>query len=643
MRMSRCLAPLLAVLLTLPAAAASHHGEEIAQLVAEQGLQVYEEMPADADGELESPLLVDSRGKRNIAETNLNFAVALLASNTEEELARQVVSAVLEHQDTVEGSPTRGLFRWFADEAEDYSADATMYIAPTLAHLARTVEGRDLRGDLEQRAALAAEGLLNMRERPRRGYGGAMWAGAVMSLAEVTGDDAAASEGGKVVGSTLEALRRRGPGGVHSPTFDALRIGGLRWAWQHAPDDQARDAAEAALGICYADMLQRYDPEIAMVTGAVGRAYAADYLGEGGVARYLLACDLPSALEGMTQVTPLAMYFALSGFRPDEELLALEQIDSELEMRTRTPDPERQAPEQFSTCTWRTRGLSLGTMSGTVTGSSIPILATYDVQERPASYFYVFGGPATVHSAQAGPLSISSFDFDEVGVGRRLRVGVRGVLGPRDQIDRVLINTEEWIGEPEAIGQGGTIAVRRGSSYIGVRILAVGAPDSPVSDRKPARVEWFAEGEMDTLRLTIFGRSARYALSQPLYDVRVGVLVEVAPMDEFGSLDEFAGHIAGRRVNQNIREERERIEDEEERRIPGRHEITPRVDQRYARYRFHEMTLRGEKPRIGLEHEMMRNRLVSRKLPFELPDSYLWISPGLTMIEGGEVIDFVAE
>lgn len=638
MRASRHLVPMLAAVLMLQPVIASEHGEYISLLVAQQGLETHEAMREAAEEAPVSPLLPDVTGRRNIAETNLNWAAALVA-NGEADLAAEVIGAALEHQETDEDASRRGLFRWFAEEGEDYTTDATIYVGPTLAHLVRTVEERDLRRDLEQSARLALAALVEMRERPREGYGGAMWAGAVLSLADVVGDDAAAQAGARVVMTTLDALRKRGRGGVHSPTFDALGIGGLRWAWQYAPDDATRAAAEAALGICYADMLQRYDPTTAMVSGAIGEAYRADYLGGTGVARSLLACDLPSALMAAKSVRPLAMYFALSDFRPHEELISMAESGSEFKVRTRTPDPEGVAPEKTSTCTWRTGGLSLGTMSGVVTGSSIPILATCDLPERPTSYFYVFGGGATLHSAQAGPVAICSFDFDGVGVAGRVQVGVRGMLGRRDQIDRVIVGTDEWIGEPRAIGRNVVVALRRGGSYLGMKILDTGAVGKAPSATKPGRVEWYAEGTMDSLLLTVSGRTADYPLPEPLFDVRVGLLVEVAPSAQFDSLEEFAAHVAGRRVSQQVREERERVDTEEERQIPGRHEIRPRAERRYARYLYHEMTLAGDEPTLGLVQEMLRNRLVSRTLPTELPADYLWVSPALTLTGSGRVPD----
>lgn len=632
MRAPRRLVPLLMAMLVLPTMIASANVKQITERVVQQGLQMHEQM---RQADPAAVLLIDSAGRHNLAETNLNWAAALLTASVQVDLAQRVIAQSLQHQDREAGSATRGLFRWYAESGEQYSSDATLYIAPTVAYLSGATGVGELRGDLRQSARLALDGLLAMPDRPRYGYGGAMWAGAVLSLADRLGDADAAQEGVRALVSTTDALRRNGLGGVHSPTFDALRIGGLRWAWEHSPDEQSRNVAEAALGICYADMLQRYDATTAMVTGAIGHAYASDYLGQSGIARYLLACDLDSALELAQSVTPLGMYFALTGYSPHEELLALAQSSDAREVRTRTPDPAGEAPELWSTCTWTAGGMSLGTMSGPVTGASIPLLATCDLPKRPTSYFYVYGGQATVHSAQFGPLALASFDFDEVGMGRRIQVGVRGVLGRRDQIDRVVIGVEDWIGEPRAVGQNVAIALQRGSSYLGIKILQTGPAGAAPPATKPGRIEWFAEGNMDSLLLTVAGRAATYPLPAPLHDVRVGLLVEVAHGDDFGSLDEFAAHLASRRVSQSLEEEKRRVETEEARQIPGRHEIRPIAEMRFARFLFHEMSLERSEQPLGLVQELLRNRLQSRTLPVELPDNYLWVSPALTLTTGG--------
>ena len=278
-----------------------------------------------------------------------------------------------------------------------------------------------------------------------------------------------------------------------SPTFDAMRIGGLRWAWQYAPDEATRAAAQTALRVYYADLLQRYDSANAMVLGPIGRSYESDYLGTTGVPCYLLACDLPSALAAARAVGPLAMYFALADYAPSPGLVALaEDRSGSREVRSRTPDPTRRSVESAGTCTWIGPGMSLGTMSGTVEPSSIPVLVTCDLPERPTSYFYAFGAPATVQSAQSGALALCSFTFD--GGGRRIQVSVHGVLGRRDQIDRVIVerhggsaSLRRWVerrgGPATRFVSGHDLEVAQGQRY--------GLSQARV-------IEWYAEGNMDS-------------------------------------------------------------------------------------------------------------------------------------------------
>ncbi len=623
---------------------AAEYGTHLAVLAASYGDELYDRRDEITYYDDASHLVRDRNGRLNVAESSLNYAAALLAAGEHGERALQVIDAVLARQDSEEGSPTRGLFPWMGDESAAPDAVGTTYLAPALAYVARTVADPLVQARVRQSVRMALDGLLVAPERSRQGFGLAMWAGAVCSLAAVVDDTDAQAAAAQAVNAILNRLRARGLDGVHSPTFDALRIGGLRWAWQYALDDQARAAAALALRIYYADMLQRYAPESAMITGAIGSAYAADYLGQSGVSRYLLACDLPSAVAACRDASPLAMYFALSEYVLPPEMVSLaEGPRPATEVRTRTPAAEGEGAEANSTCTWIAPGMSLGTMSGPVDGSSIPVLATCDLPERPTSYFYLVGGPATVQSVQSGSLALCSFNFDGIGVGLRQQAAVRGVLGRRDQIDRVIVGRHEWIGEPEAVGQNGIVAVQRGSSFVGVKILDVAVGRTPRTEVKPGVLAWYAEGNMDSLMLTVYGRRETYRLPEPLFDVRVALLVEVQPAAKFGSLKDFAEQVGGRRVTQEVTQSRARVDQLDERRIPGRHEITAVGEMRFANYLRHTMTLVDEALPLGLTEELLRNRVESRTLPMELPTGWLWASPALNLSVGGELSAAVGE
>ena len=637
MRSLRYLAMILMIGAAIIPSSAAEHGSYVALLISQQGLEAWDAIRAGADEPVDSALLLDGNGRRNIAETNLNWAAALLQTGERTDLARKVIEEALGHQDTAEGSPTLGLFRWYADPAQPYSADATLYLAPALAYLASSEDTGELKETLQQRAAMALQGLL-AADRPTGGFGAAMWAGAVASLADAVDQPDAAETAATAVTSMLSRLRREGLGSVHSPTFDALRIGGLRWAYQFAASDAARQEARMALEICYADMLQRYDPATGMLAGAIGIAYPADYLGDAGIAQYLLACDLPSALSQTRSASPLAMYFALSDYTLPDELVAMaEERTGAVEIRTRTPAEEgSEAAEARSTCTWVADGMSLGTMSGEVETSAIPIMATCDLPQRPTAYLYSFGGSATVQSAQSGGLAICSFNFDRIGVGARIKAGVQGMLGRRDSIDRVLVGRHEWIGEPEALGQNTVIALRRGSSYLGIKILSVDATGAGGSSTKPAAIEWLREGNMDSLMLRIYARRSGYPLPKPVHDIRIGLLVEVAPVSQYASLEEFGDHVSKRRVSQDTTKERVRIDLDQERQIPGRHEIKTGAEMRFVNLLYHEMTLVDDALPLGFTEELLLNQLRSRTVPTALPEDYLWASPGLVLQRGGE-------
>ena len=115
-------------------------------------------------------------------------------------------------------------------------------------------------------------------------------------------------------------------------------------------------------------------------------------------------------------------------------------------------------------------------------------------------------------------------------------------------------------------------------------------------------------------------------------------LLVVCAASQFGGLEEFAQHLSGRRVSQSTREERVRTDDTDRRVIPGRDEPRTGAEIKFARYLYHEMALRDETLPLGLTEELLRNQLVSRTLPVELPQDYLWASPALTLVRGGEPV-----
>lgn len=625
-----------------PLGATPEHLARIAQLVAQYGDQVI--TTADATRQLtnfdpDSGLVRDAGGRLNIAESSLNYAAALLEAGVNPERAGQVIEAVLAQQDRTEDSPTRGLFRWMAGAGSAYDANATLYLAPALAHLTRELKSSGRAGEaLRQSASLALTGLLAHPKRPQDGFVAAMWAGAVCALGEATGTAIGQEAGRQLVSRWLAQVVQSGLSDGNSPTFDALRIGGLRWAWQCAADEQARAEAEFALELCYRDLLQRYEPNSGLIGGAMLTAYPADYAGRPDLPAWLLAVDMPEVLSRLDQAEPLAMYFALSRYAPRPEVLALAGARTEAyELRTRVPAEDPALPEAASTCTWMAPGRSLGTMSGPAGRWSIPIMVTSDMPARGTSYWYLPDVAGHVQSAQTGGLAICSFTFDGIGLPGRTQPRVRGVLGLAPDVDRVLIGSTEWIGEPSAVGQNATVVLRRGNTLLGVKVLECGYGQAPSSEGKPGVLTWIGEGEGRAVVLDLYGRQADYELREPLDNVRVGLLVEVAAAADYPDLESFVRVLRARRVTQEVRTEKRRAPELEQANPLKLNEPRTRAEMVFITSVLHSMVLADENLPLGLTENMSDRTLVSRTLPAPLPPRYLWLSPGLTLEVGGNL------
>ncbi len=641
-RFSLLVATVLLLCPTAPRACASAHLAEISARVVAYGQVYFDEEEGLRRFDEQSGFVRDWDGRLNVAEATLNYAGALFEVGTDPAGVAGLIGATLSQQDRDQRSATCGLFRWFAEDEAEYEVIPTLYLAPVLAHLTRELSrasGAASVSSLSESCRLALQALL-ARPVPAEEVGALMYAGAVCSLGATLGESAGQERGANVVRQWLGGIPARGASEGHRLTYDALKIGGLRWAWQSALDDTARVDAEAALGLLYRDLLQRYQPRAAAVGGAVRQAYAADYTGATGVGRYLLAADLPSALDAAEDVGPLAMYFGLSDYQLPPELRALaEDRDQPYEVRTRTPEDEAAEKPELTTCTYVTSHFTLGAMSGSVSDADIPILATWDLAERPTSYFYLLGAPAHLSSVQSGPLALCSFNFDNVGVLKRRQVAVRGVLGLREGMGTVLVNGHEWIGEPEALSQGTTIALRRGSSYLGVKILECGSIESGGLEGgvSPGVIAWSAEGDAGRLMLDVYGRQAKYALRAPLQNVRVGLLLEVAAQSAYESLENFARHVARRRVGQHTEYRKRRARELEEGGPLREHEPKSKAEMVFVRSLEHSMSLDADDVQLGLVEDLLANRLISRTLPVELSPNYLWLSPALALEAGVSV------
>ncbi len=639
------LVSLMAALAIVPAQA-SEHLPQIAALVVAYGDGTFSAGDEElANFDAETGLIRDGSGNLNVAETSLSYATALVELGVGTDRFARVLGAALERQDRREESATLGLFQWIARPGATYDANATLYLAPALAHLTRELaDGGGAAADLvHESAGLALTGLLAHPKTAKDGFAAAMWAGAVCTLGDAVGETAGREAGRDLVAAWLGRVTTVGLADASSPTYDALRIGGLRWAWEFAADEQARAQAAMALELCYRDMVQRYDPNSAMVGGAIARAYAADYTGESGVARYLLAADLESALGALDRAAPLAMYFALSEYDLSDDLTALAEERAEpFEVRTRVPDVEDPTIEAGSACTWVGPAATLGTVSGQAPTWSVPVMMTSDVERRPSSYLYLPNAAATVQSVQSGPLAICNFTFDGVGVGARRQVSVRAVLGCVPEVDQVLISGNEWIGEPAAVGQNATIVLRRGSSYLGLKVLECGPPGGSRSDTKPAILTHMGEGDNRAVTLEIYGRQADYPLNKPLHNVRVGVLIEVASVDEFDSLLAFARHVATQRVRQSVKKHKERAKELENTNPTRPNEPKSRAEMVFLESLRHTMELTDENHPLGLVEDLSSQRIISRTLPVELPPKYLWLSPALSLDVGGKLSEALA-
>jgi len=559
-------------------------------------------------------LVIDQVGRPSVATESPGYVLAACESDTNIEQAQQVLRAILAAQDTQPGSARRGEFPWFAGQGQTPSLQATYFASPVLAQI-YLQHGEKLAPELQEELysglglALAA-----VRDKPAPSEDevtGLLRAASLAMLGRALGADQQIAESLKQVASWWAKTLDKGLGDGHSPASDSYRLAALKWIWQAADAQMHSQQLQDALMLMYYDLAGRVQPESGALAGAALYARPADCLYGGEYSPYLIYVDLGGPAP--SHVTQFAMFFVAPDYVPPAGLLAGVRRQLPFQLSTEA----REGAYIVRTDTYMHDRFSLGTMTGQPSATSIPLLVTLaGLPELPTAYFFAEPRPSYVTSMQVKNVGMVTVDFDLIGRGNRLTAWLRGVLGPRAQIDRVIVSREEWNGLPTAIPAMGTIAIQRAGCYVGIRVLRAGPVEGKdvTSGPKPAVLEWTGPGDDAELQLTVYARKRTYRLRQPLNNLRAGVVVKVVPASSFESLAAFAADFARARLRQSIEHAKELVTEPTDpfKAVLTEHKPKSKSELEYKHMLLHTISYQDNETSWQVQEDMLNEEITIR-------------------------------
>lgn len=586
-------------------------------------------------------LVKDALGIPSIAESSIGYVAGCFALGQDLDQARTVLGSILDSQRT-EGAET-GHFPWHGGAGAQPNEDAVLYMAPLLGFIYRQSPdalGAELNARLRRCLDLTTRAMNGLKVTPTDETRFLLRAAALGVVGQSLGAEGPATAAGEV-GRWLAAVRQRGLPRGHSPTLDAVRLVALKWVYEVAPES-ARPLVSQALLLASADMASRLHPSLPGLAGAPATAFPHDYLAAPGFLGYVLHTDFgyprPESIE------PYIMAALLPSWRVPEPLRNVAWTDLPRLVQTRAmSDSVIQA-----TTTWLAPGFSLGTLSGEVGESTIPLYATFaGPGQRRSLYAYCWPAPAHVQALQDRDLAMLSFNFDDIGQGTRKQAWVRCHVGRAEDIEEVYCYGQLWNDLPTSLGERESLAVAMHDCYVGFTLTRVGPASSQAGPAaKPATLRWSGEGRQGDLLLQVFARQADYALRAPLSDVRAGLVIEIAPRAAYPSLADFARHLEDGRSKQTVAIRRERQPEKEKPREPGVVMPYPTGKDQRVYQVFVEQTIeytngeRSLKLVEDLRGETTLHGLVNGQ---EVPRELLWDTPDFRLGPNGDVAAALAK
>lgn len=546
MRIFRCL---ILLLLCLPAVALLALAAEPALAARDADLPVLRAAVAYGHDNLDvaTGLIKSTSGVPDLPGSSAGYVAACFATGQDLDQARAVLGKVLDLQQTT--GAMQGHFPWSPGPGAVAIPDATWYAGPLLAYVLKhhaAELGPDLAARLKQSLELAQKALSHSSAKVEDDARYLLPAAAQATIAAALGLDAGGGAG--AAETWLKVVTHNGLPAGHSPTFDAARYVALKWIRESVPEDR-RPSIDRALTLAALDLAGRVHPASGYLAGAITEAFAGEYIRASGFASYVLYSDFGQPQP--ERVEPYVTAAVLPEWRAPASITALTSATGLRRTRSLNSPVEQ-------TDTYVGPFFSLGTMSGRVNAATIPIFCTFARSARPTLYFYCDPTPCSVNSLQADNLALCSFNFDDVGVPPRVRASLCGVLGTNETVKEVMTYGVPWNGQPTAVGELETVALTSADCYVGITLTRTGSANNVEgAPAKPATLAWSKPDGTGNLVLTIYARQQEYPLPVAQYNMRAGVVVEIASLLSYPTLADFTRHVQSGRLKQFAKTGRE--------------------------------------------------------------------------------------
>ena len=503
------------------------------------------------------------RSGLSVGQQSLPFALALLETGGDADLASDIIDRCLEYQDLRDPeSPTYGNFFWYPHWTEVIDPNAVSFMAPFCARIwnghREKLRGATARA-LEGRFPLILNGLM---KQPW-----CHWAytnifllttsGRLM-VSGITRDEGALAE---TVGQWEEWIDNTGRFGIpefNSPTYTPVDVFALLDIREAAPTAELRREVEHALEYFFLEFFLHYHPEIKLLTGAFSRAYQnrqnTDLRRPGGV-ELLCHHQLGTPIE-LPQLSVLNV--AYSDYLAPKWIRGLAS-DREYPLTIHARSGWEKG--HWVRTNFMQRKYTVGSFSnGFYSILQVPVFIAYDTAQERKSV-YTRGDPelGTCYADQVEDSVLAAFCYNFADDRHRYgHVGPETCeaklclnLGAASDITQVLIAGEPWDGRTTALGDGTPIVFRAGPIAVGV-IPVLGRTsiegDGLGSEEKPVLL--VSDDQGVKLELLVYRGNEAAETASPRQ--QAGFYLRVA---EFDDLAAFAASISEVVVNRSFDED----------------------------------------------------------------------------------------
>ena len=513
---------------------------------------------------------VDTHYNRlDVCQHSLEYAAALLAADQQLDRANAVLSAVLDHQDLDQDSPTFGNFLWWHGETRVRDRNAVCFMSPWLSHIA-----------IEYGEKLTAENARRLRETLRHAIKGVrahgsgpdytnIWllkAASLVMLGRALDDAELEADGARRIDRWIQYTAENGISEYNSPCYNAVDVYALEWIYHYATDEALRQKVARCLNYLYADVFQHWHWQAGIGAGTHSRAYDRDR----DTGRSLVSCLVfKQCGQPLRETLRSFIYvFAVNDYPVPAHIRAAARKDGMYPFRMRYRI--LQGPSAVECSLYMTAQFSLGTQTRRrPIGNNrpfwdLPLKITYAGTKTERRSSYITPVPTTRHTEMAalqhGPAAIVLYEVDLKNT-KLDTAYMRLNIGPAEggMVDEMLVAGRDYDRQKVDLDPGTLIGWRVGRTLVAVRLLearTVGANGSQDRSSAPYRLS-----PVNDVGLCLDGLlTPPSARPVGMDNLNCGFVIACATTREQKTLAHFLRTVDGWAVTENVENARRAID-----------------------------------------------------------------------------------